>query len=185
MEKLYEDFCFFKKTGGRQQTESQHLSITTKKCLPFQDSSIWENNFRNVMCSSNFPTFFAFHTDQLKYPVWFLWRALNLSFTAVDAFWEFLCNRKFRKALFELKSSKRLLSNTLSLLVIYLEFCYSFKQHAETVWYKISDEKRDLIKSFGKSFTLNVSVFGMRFRACNHFSVETEEWKKYSYDILF
>lgn len=116
-----------------------------------------------------------------------VWRALNFYFTAApaDAFWEFLCNRKFRKALFELKSSKRLLSSTLSLLVIYLEFCYSFKQHAETVWYKISDLKKDLIKSFGKSFTLNVNVFGMMFRACNCFPVEIEEWKKYSYNILF
>lgn len=140
MEKLYRIF-FFKKTDGRQQTESQHLCIPTKKWLPFHDSCISENNFRNVMCSSNFPTFFCFlYWPTQVYPG-SVWRALNLSFTAapVDAFWEFLCNRKLRKALFELKSSKRLLSNTLSLLVIYLEFCYLFKQHAETVWYKISD----------------------------------------------
>lgn len=158
------------------------ISVFQQRSVYFSRTVTFERIISEMSCAP--PTFLSVLLSVLTNSSTLsgsVWRALHLSFTAapVDAFWEFPCKRKFRKVLFELKSSKRLLSSALSLLVIYLECCYSFKQHAETVWYEISDLKKDLIKSFGKSFTFNVNGFGMMFRTCNHFPVETKEWKKY------
>lgn len=102
----------------------------------------------------------------------------NSSFASapIAAFQEFLCNRKFRKPLFELKPSNRLLNGTPQTTSdTSLNSLTHLSNKQKQFGIKFQIKKKDLIKSFRKSFTLNVNVFCMMFMTCNSLPVEPEE----------
>lgn len=104
---------------------------------------------------------FALHTDQAKCAVLFSFKSTEFVFyfSSTSCLRRFLCNRKFRKTLFELKSSNRLLNNTAQTTSeVSLNSLTHLSNRLKEFGIKFQIKKKDVIKSFTKNFTLNVNV---------------------------